>query len=164
MKSAVLTGVALALASVGLVGCQQASEQPSSEQTQAAPDGPAGIAVSQGRLVLPPVKGNPAAVYFEIANNGEADTQIVGVAVDGAQSAMLHETVQSDGISSMHHRDAVPLTKGSTVPFAPGGYHVMAMNLSDDLQAGGSTEVTLTFANGDKVSFPVEIRSPGDAG
>jgi copper(I)-binding protein len=39
----------------------------------------------------------------------------------------------------------------------------MAMDLSDDLKAGATTEVTLTFADGDKVSFPAEVRAPGEA-
>ncbi len=39
----------------------------------------------------------------------------------------------------------------------------MAMDLADTLAAGGTTEVTLTFANGDKVSFDAEIVAAGDA-
>ena len=62
MKSAVLTGVAIVFAA-GLAGCQQGAEQPAAEATEAVPEAPAGIAVSNGRLVLPPVKGNPGAVY-----------------------------------------------------------------------------------------------------
>jgi copper(I)-binding protein len=163
VKSAVLTGIALALAGVGLAGCQQGSEQPAAQASEAAPEAPAGIAVSNGRLVLPPVAGNPGAVYFEVANNGDADTAIVGASIDGAQSAMLHTTVQSGGVASMKHMDSVPLPRGATVSFAPGGNHVMAMDLSDTLKAGTGTEVTLTFANGDKVSFPAQVRAPGDA-
>lgn len=162
MKSAVLTGIAIALAA-SLAGCQQGGEQPAAEASEAAPEAPAGIAVSNGRLVLPAVTGNPGAVYFDVANNGDADTAIGGVAVEGAQSAMLHTTVQSGGMASMQHMDSVPLAKGATVAFAPGGNHVMAMDLSDTLKSGASTEVTLTFANGDKASFPAEVRAPGDA-
>jgi copper(I)-binding protein len=157
-----LKGIAVALAA-GLAGCQQGAEQPAAEASEAAPEAPAGIAVSDGRLVLPPVKGNPGAVYFDVVNNGEADTAIAGVSVEGAQSAMLHTTVQSGGMASMQHMDSVPLARGATVSFAPGGNHVMAMDLSDTLKAGTSAEVTLTFANGDKVSFPAEVRAPGDA-
>jgi len=151
------------LGSAGLAGCQKGAEQPAAEASDAAPEAPAGIAVSNGRLVLPAVKGNPGAVYFDVTNNGKADTAIAGASVEGAQSAMLHTTTQTGGMASMQHMDSVPLAKGATVSFAPGGNHVMAMDLSDTLKAGASTEVTLTFADGDKVSFPAAIRAPGDS-
>ncbi len=164
MKSAILTGIAIILLSAGLAGCQQGADQPAAEASEAAaPDAPAGVAVSNARLVLPAVQGNPGAVYFDVANNGGADTAIAGASVEGAQSAMLHTTVQSGGMASMEHMDRIPLAKGATVSFAPGGNHVMAMDLSDTLKAGGSTEVTLTFADGDKVSFPAEVRAAGEA-
>jgi hypothetical protein len=38
----------------------------------------------------------------------------------------------------------------------------MAMELGDTLSAGGSTEVTLTFEGGDKLSFPAAIKAAGD--
>lgn len=163
MKSAVLTGIAMALASVGLVACQQQGEQPTAEASEAAPEAPAGISVSNGRLVLPAVEGNPGAVYFEVVNNGAGDTEIAGASVEGAGSAMLHTTVKADGMASMQHMESVPLPKGGTVKFEPGGNHVMAMDLSDTVKAGTNVEVTLTFADGDKVSFPAAVRAAGDA-
>jgi copper(I)-binding protein len=163
VKSAVLTGIAILLAGAGVAGCQQRAEQPAPEASESAPEAPAGIAVSNGRLVLPAVKGNPGAVYFDVVNNGNADSAIAGVSVEGAQSAMLHTTTVSGSMASMEHMDSVPLAKGATISFAPGGNHVMAMDLSDTLMAGTSTEVTLTFANGDKASFPAQVRAPGDA-
>ncbi len=53
--------------------------------------------------------------------------------------------------------------KGDTVKFAPGGKHVMAMELDDTLAAGETTEVTLTFLGGDKLTFPATILAAGDA-
>lgn len=151
---------ALALA---CAACQQQPTEPAPEASEAAPEGPAGLAVSDGRLVLPAVKGNPGAVYFEIANTGDADTAIAAISVEGAASAMLHATVESDGVMSMQHLDTVPVPKGGVVAFAPGGNHVMAMELDDALAPGASVEVTLTFAGGDKISFPAEVRAAGDS-
>lgn len=162
MKSAFLAGIALALAGVGLAACGDSS-QPTEPATQAAPDALPGIAVTGGKLVLPAVKGNPGAVYFEVANNGDADTAIVGAFVDGAKEAMLHVSAEKDGVMTMDHLDQVPLPKRGMVSFARGGNHVMAFELADTLVAGGTTEVTLTFANGDKATFDAEIVAAGDA-
>jgi copper(I)-binding protein len=154
--------VFVSLACLALAACNREPAEPAAQASEAAPEAPAGITVANGRLVLPPVKGNPGAVYFDLTNNGDADTAIGGAFVDGADSAMLHTTTESSGMTSMAHMDSVPVAKGTTVSFAPGGNHVMAMGLSDTLTAGTSTEVTLTFADGDKVSFPAEVRAPGD--
>ncbi len=163
MKSAFLSGAALALAGIGLGACGQDSAEPTPDATEAAPDALPGIAVTGGRLVLPAVKGNPGAVYFEVANNGEKDVSIVGAFVQGAKEAMLHSTVEKDGMTSMNQMSEVPVARGGTVSFAPGGNHMMAMELDDTLAPGDTTEVTLTFANGDKASFPAEVLAAGDA-
>jgi copper(I)-binding protein len=164
VKSTVLMGLALSLAGLGLTACGQDASEPAVQPSEAAPEAPAGIVISDGRLTLPAVKGNPGAVYFDIANNGEGDTAIAGVSVDGAGHAMLHTTTETGGMTSMSEMTTVPLPKGGSVSFSPGGNHVMAMDLSDTLKAGDSVDVTLTFANGDKASFTADVRAPGDAG
>jgi copper(I)-binding protein len=161
MKAVRFAVVALTIAGAGLAGCNKQPSEPAATPTAAAPDAPAGLAVTNGRLVLPAVSGNPAAVYFDIANTGVADTAIAGVSVEGAKSAMLHTTTQSGGMSSMKEMSSVSVRKGQTVQFAPGGNHVMAMGLDASLKAGGTTEVTLTFASGDKASFPAAIEPAG---
>ena len=47
--------------------------------------------------------------------------------------------------------------------FEPGKLHVMAMDLDDTLQKGGTTDVTLEFTGGDQAEFPVQILAAGDA-
>lgn len=159
MKSAFLAAAALALAGIGLASCGDSAPEP----TDASPEAPAGISAADGRLVLPAVKGNPGAVYFDVTNNGEKDTAIVGAFVDGAKSAMLHMTIKDGDKASMKSMDQVDVAKGATVKFAPGGNHVMAMELDAALEAGDTTEVTLTFSDGDKVSFPASVLAAGDA-
>jgi len=65
---------------------------------------------------------------------------------------------------TMPETPEVPVAVGETVVFAPGGRHVMAMDLDPALTAGETVEVTLTFASGDKASFPARVLAPGDEG
>ncbi|MFC4255758.1 copper chaperone PCu(A)C [Altererythrobacter xixiisoli] len=157
MNKSVICALALGIASLGLSACGQ-SEQP----TEAAPEAPAGISVTNGRLILPAVAGNPAAIYFDISNSGPEQQMIRSASVQGASHAMLHKTSTWNLQASMEDVPQLPVAPGQTVRFAPGEYHVMASDLADTLVAGGTTEVTLTFIRGDKVSFPVEIRAAGD--
>lgn len=158
MKRSIWTAAALALVALGPVACGEAPTE-----SAADPDAPAGISADDARLMLPAVPGNPGAVYFDIANNGADTATILSVHVEGAGSAMMHRMTMSDGQASMEAAPRVEVPAGETVRFAPGGLHVMAMDLADTLVAGGATEVTLTFASGDKISFPAEVRAAGDA-
>ena len=163
MKQAFPGMLALALAATGLAGC--GSEEVEEEAPSwVDPEAPAGIEVSEGRLMLPAVSGNPAAIYFTLRNEGKSDQTVSSVFVSGAQMASIHETTSEGRMTSMQDAPAVLVPAGETTEFAPGVLHVMAMQVSEALEDGGETEVTLTFASGDKVSFPVEITAPGLAG
>lgn len=149
-----VSAIALSLA---LVACGSEPEAP----VEAAPEAPAGITVTNGRMTLPAVTGNPGAVYFTIANSGEEQATLRGAFVDGAGSAMMHETAEWSGQVDMQELFSVAVPAGEEVVFEPGGKHVMAFDVDEALEAGGETEVTLTFAGGDKVSFPVTLLAPG---
>lgn len=159
----------LALALIGSIallasGCQQ-EPAPAEQQEQATadPDAPEGISVSNARLVLPPVAGNPGAIYFDIANRGSTPLAIAGASVTGAGMAMLHTTATEGTTARMEHVMEVPVPVGEVVGFAPGGLHVMVHEIGDGLTPGSTTELTLTFADGDKVSVPANVQTVGDA-
>ena len=154
LAAAVLAALALLPAACG--GGEETAQQAGD------PDAPEGIVVSNARLMLPPVSGNPAAVYFDIANHSGRDVMIRAANVQGAGMAMLHMTATWNLQTDMQEVVQQPVPAGETVSFAPGGLHVMASDLADTLAPGGTTEVTLTFVGGDKVSFPAEVRAAGD--
>jgi len=144
--------------------CKQQEVPPAQEGADAAPgapEAPDGISVTNARLVLPPVAGNPGAVYFDIANGSAQPMAIAGAAVTGAGTAMLHTTRTEGRTAAMEHVEEAPVPAGETVSFAPGGMHVMVHDLGPDVAAGGTAEVTLTFADGDKVSFPAQVQNVG---
>lgn len=153
---------ALLLAGTGLAlaACSETAEAPVEET---APGENAGLTITNGRMMLPPVSGNPAAVYFDIAYEGEGETTIASAYVAGAQRAELHDMSGAGGMMAMEEMPPLTLQPGESEAFAPGGKHVMAFDLSPELVAGGTTEVTLTLGNGDKHSFDVPIQSAGDA-
>lgn len=133
------------------------------EQTVAtAPEGIPGLAIENARMVLPPVAGNPAAVYFDLSYEGDRGLSIRRVDVTGAESAQMHNYTEWQGQKQMGEAMPIALTKGTKVPFEPGGYHVMVFGLPDTVEAGGTVEVTLTVSGGDKYSFDAPVRAAGD--
>jgi copper(I)-binding protein len=137
---------------VALAGChhrQQAPATPPAAQT--------GIVATSGRLVLPAVSGNPGAAYFTLVNQGRATAILTSVDINGAARAELHETTGT----SMDALPALPIRAGGSVILAPGGKHVMAFSLQPRLAPGGTTDMTLGFSEGSKLSVPLKIESPG---
>ena len=121
-----------------------------------------GMTVENGRVVLAPVAGNPAAVYFDLSYEGERSLSLYDADVAGAADAMIHQTVVEPGQNRMVESVPIPLRTGDKVEFKPGDYHVMAFGLPDTLAAGDTVEVTLTVSGGDKYSFDAEVRAAGD--
>ena len=152
MRKGIFGALALTVAALGPAAC---GDDAVVEAEDAAP---AGIAVSNARLMLPAVAGNPGALYFDIANSGDRDHMIRAASVEGAGSSMMHVTEPS----GMQETLQVMVKTGETVKFEPGGTHVMAMNLADTRTPGSKTNVTVTFVGGDKVTFPAEVRAAGD--
>ena len=150
MTKSIQAALALAATAMFASACSEAPEQ-----AEIAPDAPSGIALANGRLMLPAVAGNPGAVYFDVSNSSDRNMVIRAVAVEGAGSAMMHN-------SDMEEMSQVMIRPDETVKFAPGEQHVMAMDLADTVTAGGESEVTVTFVGGDKASLPIEVRAAGD--
>jgi copper(I)-binding protein len=161
-RAALLAG--LLMASVGLSGCKR-TDAPATQGSGAAsesadamgPDAKPGVVAGSGRLVLPVVPGRPGVVYFRVANNTADKITLAGVHVEGIGKAEMHRT--SGG--AMTPVDHVDIASGASLAFAPGGLHVMAFEIADTLKAGGEAELTLTFADGDKLSMPIKVEAMG---
>ena len=157
--------VFVAAVALALGACQQgkAPETAASESAAAAPDAKPGLSLANGQLVLPAVKGNPGAAYFVLTNNAAKPAVIAAVDVAGAGMAMLHQTMEKDGHSTMGMMSDPQVKPGETLTFAPGGNHVMVDGVPDALKPGSTVEITLTFADGDKISAPLAVVAPGGA-
>jgi len=152
--------VLAAAALPGLVACSQETDSPGSDTAAAAAT--AGLTVSNARVVLAPVGGNPAAVYFDLSYTGPAGVTLDAVDVEGAGMTMIHDYAETPGKMQMVMADSVPLNEGAPVTFAPGGLHVMAMDPTDALQPGGTATVTFTLSNGMTASIEAPVRAAGD--
>ena len=147
-----------------LAGCGQNSPdttQSAEPTVAAAPETKPGLSLANGRLVLPAVKGNPAAAYFTLTNTSPKAVTVAAVDVAGAMMVMLHETKAEAGHSTMADLAGPVVKAGESVVFAPGGKHVMIHDVPAEWKPGGTAELTLTFADGDKLSAPLAILPPG---
>lgn len=150
-----ITVAALAM-SLALAACSQ-----SDQGATPADENPTGLVVTNARLLLPPVAGNPAAVYFDVTNEGTRAIALRRADIADAKSASMHDMMEYNREMTMADMGPLAIKQGETVKFEPGGKHVMAFELSPELKAGGKTEMTLTIAGGDKVSVEVPVQAAG---
>ena len=158
MKIARIPCFAAVLAlTVTLPACQQSATPDTQEESAAtsAPDAKPGLELSEGKLILPVIPGRPGAVYFRLHNAGDKPVSVASAYVEGAANAEIHET--SGG--TMKAVDKVDVAPGETIAFTRGGLHIMAFELPAEFQPGDTTELTLTFSDGDKISAPLEIEA-----
>ena len=149
--------IALGLSLAGLAACSGAADAPEGEAEAAA-----SLTVNNARVVLAPVAGNPAAVYFDLSYSGSAPVTLTSVSVEGAGMTMIHDYAESAGKMQMTMTDAVPLSADAPVTFAPGGLHVMAMEPSDALTAGSTAKLTLTLSDGTTATVDAPVRAAGE--
>jgi len=156
----------LMLAVLALSGCQKADQiaNAATDAASQAPDAKPGLSVASGKLVLPAVKGNPGSAYFVVTNGGDKPVHVAAVDVAGAGMAMMHETRDAGGHSTMEMLMNPEVPAHGSLIFAPGSKHVMVMDLTDAIAPGKPAEMTLTFDDGDKLSTPLEVVTVGSGG
>lgn len=158
MRNAVFASFALGIAAVGLTACSDGAEDTAAEAEAGIP----GLTVSNARMVLAPVEGNPAAIYFDLAYDGDRNVALNRASVEGAESATFHDYGEYDFEVQMMDMLPLPLKKGDKVSFEPGGKHLMAMGVSPELKPGGKTDVTIVVSGGGSQTFSADIKAAGD--
>ena len=119
--------------------------------------------------VRPTVPGQPvAAAYLEITSS--SDASVVEVRSDAAASVQVHTMLRDGDVMRMRQVERVALPAGKTVTLAPGGMHLMLLDLKRALRAGDSIGLDLTLADAKgrrrtvHVAMPVRATGPSEAG
>lgn len=110
------------------------------------------------RATLP---GAPVAGGFvTITNHGETDDVLVSASSDAAGELQLHNMSVVDDVMQMYEmEDGIPIPAGETVTLAPGGLHIMFMQLEGQLIEGETVAVDLTFEDAGVVTVDLAIKS-----
>lgn len=122
-----------------------------------------GVEIVDARLVLPIVSGGAGAAYFTVNNATDNPISIVTVEVAGSNMAMMHETLQTGGHSTMQMLGKVDVPAHQSVAFSPGGKHIMVTGMSASLKANTMTYLTLTLGDGDKSRIELPVVPQGVA-
>ena len=131
---------------------------PATAQT-AATAGDIDIGLPYARATLPnqPVGGG----YMTLTNTGGSDDRLTAAtAADIAGRVEIHAMEMDGDVMRMRPLpEGLSIPAGGTVDLAPGGYHVMFMDLAAPLAEGDMIDLTLTFETGGEVTVAMPVLS-----
>jgi copper(I)-binding protein len=109
-----------------------------------------------------PPTASEAAGYFTVTNRGTLPDTLVSVTSPIAASAMLHGQVTDGGMVRMQHVGQAVVPARDSLVLAPGGTHLMLVDLSRLPRPGDSITVTLTFSRAGDADVVMPVRAYGD--
>jgi copper(I)-binding protein len=102
------------------------------------------------------------AGYMTITNKGNAADRLVSASSPVAGKVEIHEMAMQDNVMKMRAlANGLSIEAGKTVSLAPGGYHLMLMDLKAPLKIGDKVPVTLNFEKAGKVDVTLDVGSIG---
>jgi copper(I)-binding protein len=103
-----------------------------------------------------------AGGFLTIENKGTAPDRLVSGAGDIAGKVEIHEMAMNNGVMTMRPLDkGLVIEPGKTVKLAPGGYHLMLMDLKQPFKQGDKVPVTLEFEKAGKVTLSLDVQGVG---
>ncbi|WP_291159621.1 copper chaperone PCu(A)C [Gemmatimonas sp. UBA7669] len=109
--------------------------------------------------VRPADSGAMSAAYF-VLRTGTDSIVLVGVTSPVARAAEVHESMQHDGTMHMQPRPSLTVAAGDSLVFAPGGLHVMLIDVLRPLAEGDTVSLLLRTAGGDSLHVAAPVRRP----
>ena len=114
-----------------------------------------------GAWVRATMPGQPVGgAYMQIQS--DADARLIGVSSPAVPRVEMHEMKMDGDVMRMREVKAIDLPKDQAVSLAPGGLHLMLMNLQKPIAAGDVVPLTLEVESGGKrqtVEVKAEVRA-----
>ena len=90
------------------------------------------------------------------------DVRLIGGSSPVAGVVEVHEMAMEGDVMKMRAlKNGLEIAEGRTMALKPGGYHVMLMELKQQLKGGDTVPVTLTFEDiASKKQFTQEVKAP----
>ena len=113
------------------------------------------VEVREAWVRAPAPGQNIASAYMELVSPTHA--LLTAVASPVAARAELHTTTMDGGVARMRRTESVGLPAAKTVRLAPGGTHVMLIDVKQPLKPGSTVPITLTVQrDGNRSVFTVQ--------
>lgn len=103
--------------------------------------------------------GSTSAAYMLLVNSGDTADALISAATDAADVVELHTVIMENNVMRMRPVEQIEVPANGEAELKPGGYHVMLIGLTRDLNAGDMVDLTLIFANAGEVQVTVPVQA-----
>jgi copper(I)-binding protein len=141
----------------GLLACALSVASARAEDVKAGD-----LVISQAWSRATPGGAKTGGGFLTIENKGSAPDKLIGASADAAGKIEVHEMTTANGVMKMRPVEGgLAIDPGKTVKLAPGGYHLMMMELKNPLKQGDKLPVTLQFEKAGKVAVTLDVQGVG---
>jgi copper(I)-binding protein len=100
--------------------------------------------------------------FLKITNTGTTPDRLVSASSPAAGLTQIHEMKMDGSVMRMREVEkGVEIPPGGSVTLAPGGVHLMMMQLKGPLTQGSKVPVTLVFEKAGKIDVELSVESMG---
>jgi copper(I)-binding protein len=103
--------------------------------------------------------GGAGAIYLTLRNEGSTPDRLRSASADIAGRAELHLHEMHDQVMKMRKVACLVVPAGGKVELAPGGAHMMLLDMRGPLVEGSEFLLRLVFDNAGEISVPVPVKS-----
>jgi copper(I)-binding protein len=120
------------------------------------------LVITQAWSRATPTGAKVAGGYLTVENKGSAADKLIAGSADVAGKVEIHEMAMDGGVMKMRPLDqGLVIEPGKTVKLAPGGFHIMLMDLKSQLKQGEKVPLTLQFEKAGKVNVSLDVQGVG---
>jgi copper(I)-binding protein len=120
------------------------------------------LVITQGWSRATPGGAKIGSGYLTIENKGATADRLIASSADVAGKAEVHEMAMNNGVMTMRPLDkGLTIEPGKTVKLAPGGSHLMLVDLKNPLKQGDKVPLTLEFEKAGKVNLSLDVQGIG---
>lgn len=112
-----------------------------------------------------PPSAQVTGAFLVLKNNGPRDVQLVKAESAAAKTVELHAHSSEGGVMKMRRVSGIAVKAGSETALAPGGYHIMLIDLNAALKEGDKVPLRLGFDDGSSKQIEAPVtRTPAGEG
>ena len=153
--------------SLGLMlGCNNEVDRPDSALEEQGRLTSLSMAKSEWNIAIedawarPTKAGMMSAAYFTMHNVGSVADSLVQVSSNASEDLQIHLSYMNDGIMVMEEQPFVAIQASEQIPFQPGGYHIMIIQPTNDMEEGDSISLSLYFKSGMIIEETIQVGNP----
>lgn len=105
--------------------------------------------------------GQTTGAFMTLANHSDTDERLIAASVPAnvATTVEIHETtLDENDVMRMRPVDGVIVPADGNLVLKPGAFHIMLLDVQQDLNAGDTVPLTLTFESGLTLDVMADVR------